>query len=66
MKVEKVEPGSSPIIYVCVDEIEPYLEKVTGLGGSVKQGKTSIPEYGFYALLRDPDGNLIGLFKSKD
>jgi len=66
MKVEKVEPGSSPVIYFCVDKIKPYLEKVTGLGGSVKQGKTSIPDYGFYALLEDPDGNLVGLFKSKD
>jgi predicted enzyme related to lactoylglutathione lyase len=64
MKVDKVEIGKSPYIYIEVDEIEPYLEKVKTLGGSVDTPKTEIPTVGWHAHLVDPDGNIIGLFQN--
>ena len=62
-KVDKVEPGKSPYIYIEVDEIEPYLEKVKNLGGGVEVPKTEIQKTGWYAHVLDPDGNIIGLFQ---
>lgn len=62
-KVDEVKPGESPVIYIEVDEIEPYIEKAKRLGGEVAVPKTEIPTVGWYALLKDPDNNIIGLFQ---
>lgn len=63
MKVDKVKPGESPLIYILVDEIEPYYEKAKKLGGAVVVKKTEIPTVGWYAHLTDPDGNIVGLLE---
>lgn len=66
MKVEEVKPGESPSVYIDVEEIEPYLEKVKDLGGGVAVPKTEIPGAGWFAHLTDPDGNIVGLFKGRE
>lgn len=66
MKADKVTPGASPVVYVEVEEIEPYLEKAKELGGGVAVPKTEIPTLGWFAHLKDPDGNLVGLFRAKE
>ncbi len=63
MKVDKVNAGDSPLVHVEVDEIEPYLEKVGKLGGKIATPKTEIPTVGWFAVICDPDGNFIGLYK---
>ena len=63
MKVDAVQPGNSPTIYVEVDEIEPYVEKAKDLGGGVAVPKTEIPSMGWFAHLTAPDGNVVGLFQ---
>lgn len=60
-----VTPGNSPVVYVHVEAIEPALARARDLGGGVHRGRTDIPGYGWYALLTDPDGNLVGLYESK-
>ena len=63
MKADTVTPGASPVVYVEVNEIEPYLEKTKELGGEVAVPKTEIPTMGWFAHLTDPDGNLVGLYQ---
>ena len=63
-KAEKVSPAGSPVVYVQVDEIEPYLGRAKELGGGVAVPRTEIPTVGWFAHLTDPDGNLVGLFQS--
>lgn len=65
MKVDKVEAGRSPYLYIEVDEIEPYLEKAKELGGDIDVPKSEIPGVGWYAHLFDPDKNLVGLMQWK-
>jgi predicted enzyme related to lactoylglutathione lyase len=62
-RVDKVESGQSPCVYVLVNSIEPYLEKAKSLGGGVAMGKSPVGEMGFIALLTDPDGSVVGLFE---
>ena len=64
-KVEKANPGANVLVHVEVDTIDPYLQKVEGLGGAVHKAKTEIPEIGWYAVVKDPDGNLLGLFQER-
>lgn len=62
-KVDDVQPGASPVVYVEVDEIEDYLRRTKELGGVVAVGKSVVPTLGWYALIKDPDGNTIGLYQ---
>jgi predicted enzyme related to lactoylglutathione lyase len=63
-KVDELCDCGSKNIIVMVDEIEPYLEKATKLGGLVKLGKTDIPGVGWHALVADPVGVTVGLYES--
>jgi len=65
MKVKKVMAGASPVVYVLVNKIEPYLAKARKLGGKVAVPKTEIPKMGWFAYLKDRDGNLYGLFQNQ-
>lgn len=52
-----------PVTYVTVDDLDTTCAQVTELGGTVERGKTEIgPDLGSYALVRDLDGNRIGLW----
>jgi hypothetical protein len=64
-KVDKVEPGNTPYVYVEVDSIEPYIAKAKELGGAVTVPKTEIPTIGYMAHLTDPDGGIVGLFEER-
>jgi predicted enzyme related to lactoylglutathione lyase len=58
--------GQSIVLYVEVDDIDKILKQVGDLGGEVVQGKTFISNTaGYYALFRDPDNNLMGLWSMK-
>ena len=56
------EPKERVRCYLEVDDIEARLAKIAAAGGTVVTGKTLISEeYGYFALFRDPAGNLLGL-----
>ncbi len=60
------EPHNYVMMYVAVDEIGPYLEKVVALGGSVMVPETEVPGQGKFAWIKDIDGNQVGLWKKAD
>jgi predicted enzyme related to lactoylglutathione lyase len=54
-----------PVInYVQVDRIEPFVRRVTRSGGSLAEAKQEVPGFGWYAVVKDPDGNPLGLWQS--
>jgi uncharacterized protein len=61
--VAAVQPGASPrvTVYVEVDAIQPYLDKVAKLGGKVVLERSVVPGVVTLAFFEDPDGNAIGL-----
>ena len=60
-----VGAGASPTVYVEAKRIAPLLKRARRLGGRVLQPRTEIPGHGWCALVRDPDGNRVGLFEEK-
>jgi predicted enzyme related to lactoylglutathione lyase len=56
--------GGAPVIVIDVDSIDSTLEKVGGLGGSTVAGKTPVGDMGFAAYIKDPEGNVIGLWEN--
>lgn len=58
------KPDHYVTIYISVDKIEDYLERVVALGGKAIVGPIVIPE-GRFAWFMDPEGNQIGLLDQK-
>ncbi len=61
---ENLQSGDTTIFHVYVDSIDETLTKVESYGGKTERKKTVIPAMGWYALIRDADNNIIGLYES--
>jgi predicted enzyme related to lactoylglutathione lyase len=62
-KVENVAAGDTTVFHVNITDIDEVLKKAKENGGKVNRNKTVIPAIGWYALIKDPDGNTIGLYQ---
>ncbi len=63
----KTEPDKFPpyvTVYVDVDDLQKYLDRAGELGGRTILPPMPIPGVGSFAMFADPDGNVIGLYKS--
>ena len=49
-------------MYVGVEHLNPSLEQVKALGGTVDMAAHEIPGIGWIAFIRDLDKNSLGLF----
>ena len=52
-----------PILSAGVDNLDETLVQVRAHGGRVVQEKSPIPGVGWAAYVKDPEGNLLGLFQ---
>ncbi|MGW9113718.1 VOC family protein [Microbacterium sp. NPDC055683] len=59
----RAEGFTQPRSYVEVDSIDDVLAKAEAAGATVVMAKSPITETSWWAVLRDPDGNDIGLFE---
>ncbi len=62
--IARSEDLSVPVLTVDVDSIDETLKSVEAAGGSVVRSRTEIPGMGAYAYLRDPEGNVVGLWET--
>ena len=55
--------GEGPIVYLNADpNLNAVLGRVEAAGGTIVLGRTALPEgMGFYAKMRDTEGNVVGL-----
>lgn len=57
-------PGHSTF-YVEVDDLQATLDAIEAAGGSTVQPPMDVPNGPSIALFKDPDGNLVGLVKTR-
>ena len=50
------------LVYIDSDDIEADLKKIKSLGGTVVAPKREIPTIGWFAVFRDPTGNMLALY----
>ncbi|MCC6741894.1 MAG: VOC family protein [Planctomycetia bacterium] len=50
--------------YVLVEDVRAMADKVVSLGGKTVTPRTEVPGHGWFALVADPDGNVLGLWQS--
>jgi len=53
--------GNSILVYFNCKDCATEASRVEGAGGRIQTQKTSIGEYGFFALAVDTEGNMFGL-----
>ncbi len=56
-------PATTPTIATVVQDIDASLEKVVAAGGSVAMPKQEIAGMGYYAYIKDTEGNIIGVWQ---
>lgn len=54
----------NPVITIEVDAIDDTLKAIEEEGGSVVTPRTEIPNMGWFAYFKDPEGNTMGLFET--
>ncbi|HLF77310.1 MAG TPA: VOC family protein [Dehalococcoidia bacterium] len=61
---KRMSPEQQPMNYVNVEDTDAYIKKAQGLGAQVLMGKMPVTGMGWIAQLRDPEGNLFGLWQT--
>ena len=58
--------GGGSLVYLSADgKLDACLERVAGAGGQVVTAKVDIGDFGTFALVRDTEGNVVGLHSSR-
>lgn len=57
-------PMKGTTVTITVENLDSTLEKVKAAGGEVLMGKMEIGGMGFYAYIKDTEGNTIGMWQN--
>ena len=57
-------PGNMTL-YIDVDDLASYREKVVGAGGKILIEEQEVPGMGAFSLFADPEGRMMGLWKTR-
>jgi predicted enzyme related to lactoylglutathione lyase len=63
--LKRDSPADRPVITIDVEDIDAALAKVEELGGMTVLGRQDVGEMGWAAYFRDVEGNLMGLWQSR-
>lgn len=58
-------PLTGPTVAIVVADLDAKLLEVKGAGGSIVMDKKEIGEMGYYAYIKDTEGNLMGVWQDK-
>lgn len=64
--VKKEGKSDSPLLVITVDSIEKTLDKVRKAKGKVITGKQEAGEWGWWALIKDTEGNTFELWEDME
>jgi predicted enzyme related to lactoylglutathione lyase len=57
------DPSQRITVYIGVDSVDTYLERVKELGGQAMTPKMTVPGFGYLATCTDTEGNAFGLWQ---
>jgi predicted enzyme related to lactoylglutathione lyase len=63
--LKRESPTDRPVITIDVEDIDAALEKIESLGGMTVLGRQDVGEMGWAAYFKDVEGNLMGLWQSR-
>ncbi len=57
---------SSWMAYVLVDDVKAATSKAKSLGANVMKDVTEVPDMGWFSIITDPTGAILGLWQTKN
>ncbi|HZP85310.1 MAG TPA: VOC family protein [Burkholderiales bacterium] len=63
-KQEGPWPGTMTL-YIDVDDLRAYRDRIVAAGGKIHIEEQEVPGMGSFCLFTDPEGRMMGLWKSK-
>jgi hypothetical protein len=64
--MRRQHPGQLPVNYIAVESVDEYARKATRLGAETVMPKTPVKGMGWFAWLKDTEGNVFGLWQSDE
>lgn len=61
--MRRMMPGQTPVNYIAVENVDEFVRKAERLGATVVLRKTPVPSMGWFAQLKDTEGNLFALWQ---
>ncbi len=61
--ITETNPVGTVLIYIETDDVTASLNDIKKAGGTIISPEMEIPNTGKFGIFRDPQGNMIGLFK---
>ncbi len=62
--VTEQNPAGTVLVYIETDDVTASLNSIQRAGGTIVAPEMEIPKTGKFGIFRDPQGNMIGLFKA--
>jgi predicted enzyme related to lactoylglutathione lyase len=62
---KRSDSAETPVLVVRVASVEDAIQKATDAGGKIILPRQTIGEWGTYARIADPEGNVVGLWEEK-
>jgi uncharacterized protein len=56
--------SKAPVIVITVPNLDEHLKKIEEAGGSIFMPKVQVGDMGFYAQVKDTEGNIIGVWEN--
>lgn len=65
--MKQMIPGAPSmwLAYVNVDDVEAATSKAKSLGANVMKDKTAVKDMGWFSIITDPTGAMLGLWQNK-
>jgi predicted enzyme related to lactoylglutathione lyase len=61
--MRRMMPGQAPVNYIAVENVDQFARKAERLGASVVVPKTPVPTMGWFAQLKDTEGNIFAIWQ---
>lgn len=62
--MRRMFPGQSPVNYIAVERVDDFVRKAEHLGAKVLMSKTPVPGMGWFAQIRDTEGNVFAVWET--
>jgi predicted enzyme related to lactoylglutathione lyase len=61
--MRRMMPGQTPVNYIAVENVDDYVRKAERLGAKVVVSKMPVPGMGWFAHLKDTEGNIFAIWQ---
>jgi uncharacterized protein len=61
--MRRMMPGQTPVNYIAVENVDEFARKAERLGATVVLPKMPVPAMGWFAQLKDTEGNIFAIWQ---